>query len=150
MSWMTGKAHPKVLFARSKGEGETMIDVLCTHGTHVGKRVAGRLPRRSADWPIPFMRTCRDIFDMHGCGKGGVSVLVRYIKWVFTPYFLFVKGKFFKLSLYRDDFFFSIGFIVPHTMTCDYDNTCNHTIEKSWKGRKNLRRVLWKMSLVLV
>lgn len=86
---MTGKAHLKVLFARSKGEGETMIDVPCTHGTYVGKRVAGRLPRRSADWPIPFTRTCRDIFDMHALGKGGALVLISYIKckWVVTLYF---------------------------------------------------------------
>ena len=108
MSWMIGKVHLKVLFARSKGEGETTIDVLCTHCIHVGKLVAGRLPRRSAGWPIPFMRACKDIFNMDGLGKGGVLILISYV--LMGCYLIFlVKGNSYKSSLYRGDEF------VPHT-----------------------------------
>ena len=30
---------------------------------YVDKLVAGKLPRHSAGWPIPFMMICRDMID---------------------------------------------------------------------------------------
>jgi hypothetical protein len=60
---MTGRVHQKVLFVRSKGEDEAVTDVPRTHCIYVDKLVVGKLPRHNAGWPIPFMMTCRDIFD---------------------------------------------------------------------------------------
>ena len=64
MSWMTGKEHQKVLFVRSKGESEPVTDVSPTHCIYIGKRVAEKLPRHSAGWPIRSMMTCRDMNDL--------------------------------------------------------------------------------------
>ena len=72
---MTGRVHQKVLFVRSKGEDEPVGDISHTHCIDLGKLVAGKLPRHSVGWPIPFMMTCRDIFDsVNGVWNRGDSI----------------------------------------------------------------------------
>lgn len=75
MSWMIGKVHQKALFARSRGEVESLADVSHTHCIYLGKLVVGKLPRHSAGWPIPFMMTYRNFFDsVNGLWNRGDSI----------------------------------------------------------------------------